>query len=357
MESFWAEIANFADAKKKTCFIIYPKINKIPEKIRDAPLELVELDFNNRSLKTLRQLRKLIKNNNIDFIYLTDRPSIDPYYFLLRLFGIKIIMNHVHRAGGVSRARMLFGPIKSLIHKTRLFSCDYFICVSSYVRNCLEANAFIPKTKCKTVLNGINPIEADPRCHHYANDLFSIPQDSFIIVTTGRATYYKGIDFVIHCANELINRHNRSNVYFLYCGSGPNLDNFKILAQNYDLTHRFIFAGQRTDISCILQSCNIAIHASKCEAFSLSILEYLSAGLATLAPRICGNIEAIQDETTGFLYSPGNSEEVVTKLLRILDDDQLRTRLGDNARKSVTDVFNINRTTKELLNAVESIVS
>lgn len=355
MENFWSEIARYFELKNKKCFLIYPKINSIPEIIASSPIELIEIDFTNHSPQNIRKLKNLIQSNNIKNIYLTDSATHNPIYFKMRLWGARKIVNHDHTPGERPPARIVVCAIKKLIHILGLISCDHYIGVSKFVKDRFISNGCIPEKKCSYVLNGIIPIKKEVRCHDYANKEFSIHPNRTIVVTTGRAVFYKGIDFIIKCANEIVHTHNVKNISFLYCGDGPNINNFKEMVKKYNLQDNFIFAGQRNDIKCILQSCHIGIQASKGEAFSLSILEYLSAGLPTLVPDICGNSEAVKTAYNGYLYPAENKEEAVGLLLKLIKNKELRTSLGTTAIQSIEKQFNIKRTNQLLLQKLEEI--
>ncbi len=353
MENFWSEIARHFESKNIKCYLIYPKINLIPERISTAPIELLEIDFKDRSAQNILKLKDLIQSANIHNVYLTDRESFDLLYFKMRLWGVRKIINHDHTPGERPPARPIIATIKNIIHRLGFISCDHYIGVSKFVRDRLISNSCVPEKKSSFVLNGIIPVEKKDACRNHANIEFSIPSGSIIIATTGRAVFYKGIDFIIKCANEIIHTHNIDNAYFLYCGDGPNMPDFKQLTQEYNLQEKFIFAGQRNDVKCLLQSCDIGIQASKGEAFSLSILEYLSAGLPTLVPDICGNAEAVSSNINGYVYAAENVNAAVNLLLGLIKDEQLRIKLGAAAVKSVENKFNIDKTNQILLQQLD----
>jgi glycosyltransferase involved in cell wall biosynthesis len=349
MENFWIEISRYFHGQNRLCFLIYPKINKISENILKAPVTISEHDFSDRSLPALRKLNNLIKVNEIRSIYITDSNYYSPYYALLRYWGIDKIVLHDHVPGERPGIPLYKRMIKRFIHFMRIFSCDHYIGVSKFVHERFINMACIPHNKCSYTLNGIVPIETNEQFKYYAHDIFSIPKNSTIVVTTGRATFYKGLDIFIKCANIIINEKNENDVYFLHCGDGPDLEAFKRMSAELGLNHRLIFAGNRPDVRKILQSCSIGIQTSHGEAFSLSILEYMSAGLAVLAPNHCGNPEAIQSNVNGILYKPGDIQDIAGRLYSLIHDEDRRARLGSAAKKTVIEKFDIRRTNAELI--------
>jgi glycosyltransferase involved in cell wall biosynthesis len=214
----------------------------------------------------------------------------------------------------------------------------------------------VPPRKCSVILNGIEPIECHPEDRYYAHEVFGIPNDGVIVVSTGRATFFKGIDSLIKCAKLLIEQGN-ARLYFLHCGDGPDLAVFKGMVDAYGLGGRFILAGKRTDVRKILPSCHIGIQMSRGEGFSLSLLEYLSAGLATLATDVGGNREAIMNGKTGILFPLDDLDSVVKTIEELARNDRHREELGAAARESVRVKFNIERTNREFIGLLEGILT
>ena len=349
IETFWAEIARYFRSQGRQCFLIYPKVTLIPATVSNAPITVLEHDFADRSRSALRGLRDLIRNNGITSVYLTDGAYFDRLYARLRLWGVRRIVLHDHSPGEhppISPARKVF---KQLIHALSVFSCDHYIGVSRFVHDRFITRAMIPREKCSYVLNGINPITIRPEWKSYTRQQFAFPDAGRIIVSTGRASLYKGIDFIIRCADHLIHKRGMSDLYFLHCGDGPDKELFFKMIADSGLEKHFVLAGKRADLAQILQSCHIALHASHGEAFSLSILEYLSAGLATLAPQMCGNGEAIENGMTGFLYPAGDLEAVTGLVEALIRDEARRRSIGEAARRRVAEYFTVDRMKREFV--------
>jgi glycosyltransferase involved in cell wall biosynthesis len=271
----------------------------------------------------------------------------------MRLWGVKKISVHDHTPGERTKPEGLKKEIKGLIQRTPFLTADHYIAVTDYVYNRFIEVSCIPQQKCSVATNGIIPINLKSVDTLYAHNEFNIPDDCLIIVSTGRATYYKGIDFYIECANKIINYYNLAKFHFLFCGDGPDLNSFKSLVQKYGLERNFTFTGNRSDIRCILPSCNIGFHASHGEVgYSLSILEYMSAGLATIVPDSPSTSGATRDMETGILYRHGDIESACHAIKRCLSKD-LRDHLSIHAIETVSKDFNISETIKKLITILE----
>ena len=75
MENFWQTIAKNFAPKGGQSFLIYPVITPIPASIASTNIKTVELEFSNHSHTNLYTLYKLITENSIHYVYLSDAPS------------------------------------------------------------------------------------------------------------------------------------------------------------------------------------------------------------------------------------------------------------------------------------------
>ena len=353
MENFWITIADHLKSKGIDSFLIYPKITGIPETIAATNISVIQHDFQDTSIKGLTALRRIIKQNNIRHIYLTDKPAFSWFYFILRFWGVKTILVHDHTPGERTVATGIKFAIKSFIQRIPLFTADQFIAVTEYVYNRHLKVSCIPESKCNCAPNGIFPIDLEAADFDYTHKEFNIPKDKTIVATTGRATYYKGIDFFIECANELINNQGRKEFFFLYCGDGPDIVSFKQMVKSYNLLNNFIFAGRRSDIRNILPSCDIGLHCATGEVgYSLSILEYMSAGLVTVVPDNPSTSLAIKHGINGYTYTPHDTQSAVENIL-ISSEIERTGRITKKAIDDVNTKYNIDITNESLRKIID----
>ncbi len=355
MENFWVTIATHFQLQGCKSFLIYPEITRIPESIAAAPISVSQLDFRNHRLPNLLRLCRFIKHNSIRHLYLSDAPTKSIYYVLFRICGVRKIVVHDHTPGDRTRAHGVRKLIKQLIQRIPFYSADRFIAVSDFVLQRFINVSCIPPHKCSVAANGIVPIDLTTADRNYAHAMFNIPQDRLIIVNTGRASCYKGIDFFIDVAHQLVNIEGIQNLHFLFCGDGPNQEAFKAQASRYQLDANFTFAGKRDDVRQILPSCDIGFHASKGEVgYSLSILEYMSAGLATLVPDLPSTSGATKHEHNGLIYAHGDIASAST-MIKFCLINNIREQLSKNAINDVASHYTISSTNIALISTLEQI--
>lgn len=113
---------------------------------------------------------------------------------------------------------------------------------------------------------------------------------------------------------------------------------------------RHLGAVPHSRMPALLDLADVVLNCSLAEGgMANSVLEALSLGRAVLAADIAGNRSLIEDGITGFLF--GSPEELAEKADRLLQDPDLRTRLGVAGRERVGARFGADRETDGYLAA------
>lgn len=71
----------------------------------------------------------------------------------------------------------------------------------------------------------------------------------------------------------------------------------------------------------------------------MSVLEAMAHGLPVVSTPVGGIPDAISDGAEGFLVPPGDVAALAERLRRLLCDEQLRSKMGEAARKKVERYF------------------
>jgi glycosyltransferase involved in cell wall biosynthesis len=345
MERFWCEVADICLTLGRECFIAYPATGSVPEPIEAAGIDVVTADFRSRDWSKVRGQMSLLARKGIDTLYLTDWRFRDPVYGLYRLAGVKTIINHDHTPGDRPPAQGLKRSAKMLLNRVVPTTCDHWICISPLMCERARSNACIPENRCTLVQNGIDPIERNESVRPSIRSELGLTESCIAVVTVGRATAYKGVDFVIKVAAAVRGRWN--DVRFFHIGDGPEGGSLRELAAELGLdAPAFTFLGRRDDVRRLLPAFDVALHAAEGEGFSLAVLEYMSAGLATLVPDVPSVAQAIEHGRTGLVYAH-RSVESAARAVEAMRDPDTRRRLGEASAEEVAAKYTWERTRSE----------
>ncbi|MEM7516270.1 MAG: glycosyltransferase family 4 protein, partial [Planctomycetota bacterium] len=133
----------------------------------------------------------------------------------------------------------------------------------------------------------------------------------------------KGLDLLIEALAGL-----ETEVPWRLCigGDGPERSTLEESARALPQVQ---FLGQRSDKADLLGACDVFCLPSRAEGLGVAALEAMACGRAVLASRVGGLGQAVIHEETGLLVEPESVEGLRGALLRLLEDVNLRQRLGE----------------------------
>ncbi|MGW8267106.1 MAG: glycosyltransferase family 4 protein, partial [Longimicrobiales bacterium] len=319
----------------------------VPDSVTEAGITPLFFHVPAGSLLSAARAARVIRKLEIGTLYLSDRRFRDPSYFIYRLAGVSSILSHDHTPGDRPEIRGVRRWAKAFLNSIGSITCDAWIAISPLMKTRAELNGVIPSSRCAVVQNGIDPVPRSGEIRLKAREELGLSERQFAIATVGRASFYKGIDFVVQVAAALRDA-GRDDVVFFHLGDGPDLESFNTLAKDLGLGPTdFRFEGNRPDVRTLLPGFDAAIHASKGEGFSLAILEYMSAGLPTLVPDVPSVCQAVEDGKTGLIYQAGNVASASGCIRRLATDPELRERLGQASAQAVDRHYSWDRTREE----------
>lgn len=338
MESFWIDLAQLAAARGMRALLAYPETGPVPAHIQMAPIQTIFQDFSDTSPSTVREAMQLVKQHNIKLVYFTDRGFTSPWYAALRLAGVRAIVTHDHTPGDRPDVTGLRGLLKAAWHHLPAINADLQLVVSPLIGRRAMRNARIPASRIAVVQNGIDPIECQGD-RSYVRREFSLPPQAVVCITVSRAAPYKRIDFVISVAERVVQHHARTDVHFVFCGDGPDMQRLRQLVARAHLEPHFVFAGRRRDVPALLCSSDVAIHPSQGEAFSLAVVEYMSAGLPLIVPDIPTVCQAVDHDSTGLVYGDGDVVAAADLICELASNEDRRLSIGARASAKVRSCF------------------
>jgi len=102
--------------------------------------------------------------------------------------------------------------------------------------------------------------------------------------------------------------------------------------RRYGLENRIILTGFVPDAAAVIREADIVLSASFEESFGLAVLEGMAAARPVIASDAGGHADLITHGTNGFLFPVGRVDALIALWRDVLDDADLRRRVGRNAR-------------------------
>jgi glycosyltransferase involved in cell wall biosynthesis len=170
-----------------------------------------------------------------------------------------------------------------------------------------------------------------------------LPMNAGVIIYTGRLAPEKSLHLLVD-AFATVHRE-RAHAYLLLVGDGPVRPALKEQARRLSCEHnvRFVGSVDPSEVPRWLQMADVFALVSLNEGFPCALVEAMSVGLASVVSDIPANQQLVQSEKHGLLPPAGRAAGIAMALIRLLDDGELRTRMGAEARRSVKEKYAIER--------------
>ena len=158
---------------------------------------------------------------------------------------------------------------------------------------------------------------------------FGIPSDALIIGTTARFEPVKGVRYLIDAFSLMKDMEFDVPVYLLLVGDGALRNELQLLAEKYEVSERVIFTGMRQDVVPLMAAMDVYVQPSLNEGLGKTIIQAQAAGVPIVASRVQGIPSAIKENVTVLLVPPHNPHALAQAILRLLQNGELRTTMGN----------------------------
>jgi len=167
---------------------------------------------------------------------------------------------------------------------------------------------------------------------------YEIDEDSIVLITIARLFMLKGHEYIIESAKQLSKRFEKC--IWLFVGDGNLSDHFKQQVCQLGLAEKVKFTGllPPSQIPLAIQSSDILVHCSLREGLARTLPQAMLCGRPAVSFDVDGAREVV-NENTGRLIEPKNVEQLIKACAELIEDEDLRKKLGENGRELVKEKF------------------
>lgn len=144
-----------------------------------------------------------------------------------------------------------------------------------------------------------------------------------------------GPDLAIKAMARVVKRFQGARLTILGTGEDNYVDGLQALVEKGGLQNHIDFIGRVNDIGPVLENCDVILHPSRWEASGTVIIEAGAVGVPSIATRVGGVPDYIQDGETGIIVPPEDTDALADAMIRLAEDEESRRRLGQNALEMV----------------------
>lgn len=334
-----AEIVSSAPRTARTASSV--PVTRLPEEaVRIYPL---------MHMLRLRRIAGIVRERSPDIVH--------TYFFwsilfgrLLKLAGLIPTLIENREDEGFS-----WGPHEYFWLKVTNNVPDCVVCVSNAVRKAVMQKEGVDADRTAVIHNGVRiPDEVSEADVQALRDELDIPSEAPIVgMVANMNRAVKGVDRILEAMPLLLGKIPEARCVVV--GGGHERDVFREKARQRGLAGRLLFPGYREDVDRFYGLMDVSVLTSRSEGLSITLLESMSHGLPVVATRVGGNPEVVVDGETGYLVPPSDMGCFVDRVATVLEDAELRQRMGRAGRNRVQSVFSINQSAKQYLKLYRTV--
>jgi glycosyltransferase involved in cell wall biosynthesis len=232
--------------------------------------------------------------------------------------------------------RYLLGPFR-YVDRAFMHGVRRIVAISDAVRE-FHIRAGLDAAKLVTVHYGLNDVPAAPS--ETTPEAVGIPADVPLVLAIGRLIEQKDHATLLDAFARVHRTHPDARLAIL--GWGPLEAQTKAHVARLGLDDAVFVLG-RVEPRDWLTRADVFAHTSRWEGFGIVLLEAMLAGLPVVATHVSAIPEIVLDGETGLLAPPGDVAAVADALEHVLDDSELRRRLGEAGRRRAQTDFSVQR--------------
>ncbi len=296
--------------------------------------EVLEIVYNFVGYKNIK---KFLNNKEIDFIY-------ERYFFfswsgayLARRYNIPIILE-VNEISGIKRVRgQILVRLAKWLEKKTFKKVDAIIVVSNFLKQQIEKKG-ISSNKIYVIPNAVNSTEFTPDgvLNREITKKYGL-KDKIVLGFVGGFVKWHNLEFLVQVFKEIVSEKKRS-INLMLVGQGSEKAKIEKFVYDNQLNTYVNFIGNvaHKEVSIYIKLMDICIIPHSNEYRSpIKMFEYMAMGKAIVAPGLEPIEDIITNEVNGVLFRVGNKNSLKKCLLDLINNNQKRRRLGEEARNTV----------------------
>lgn len=267
-------------------------------------------------IKIYNIAKKLLREEKYDVMTVQDQ-----YY--LALVGVLLVKKFKLGLEIQIHGWEKYYGIRKLIAKYVLPRANAVRCVSQRLKKQL-VNEFRVKEEKITVV----PIYAQGT-RHKAQDTRQ-KDKKFIFLTVGRLVPVKNIGLQIEAMKEVAKKYPDAELWII--GDGPEKKNCELLIADHRLGENIKLLGRKDNLIEYYNTADAFVLTSNNEGWGLVVIEAASMSLPIIMTDVGLAGEVIKNGESGLIISVGDKRGLVEAMLKIIEDEDLRKKIGANAK-------------------------
>lgn len=333
--------ANFQDGNTSS----KDRVEIFKKKLCHLGITIYQIDFSRNVLNfksnidAYKQLKKIIDNNNYDFIH-----SHSPIGGAIsRIISGKKNIQAIYTAHGFH-----FYKNAPLLNWLIYYPIEWLLSRYTTVLITINNEDFMRATKmnasevilCPGIGLNTENFERNLVARVKKREELNIDKDTTVILSIGELIKRKNHESALKALSKIKNE----NFVYIICGKGPLEEKLKKISKSLQIDHKVKFLGFRTDIADICSASDIFVFPSLQEGLPVSVMEAMASELPIVCSNIRGHVDLITENQGGYLVSTDEADSFSNAILELMENKDKRIKFGLYNKKTIKeyDSSNVN---------------
>jgi glycosyltransferase involved in cell wall biosynthesis len=293
---------------------------------------------NEVDLNAAWRLSRLLKHDSPSVIHAHDPPAVATASLAIS------ILSPSPRPTLIATRRIEFRLAQNSFSRWKYSRVDHFIAISTAVRNRLIADG-IPARRISVVHEGVDVDRIERLPGGNVHGSFYLPTHAPVVGNVGALTSQKGQHDLIEAAALVV--REVPDARFVILGEGELRESLEQQIHRKHLERHVMLGGFRADAVALMKDFDVFALSSTHEGPCTSLIDAMAASKPAVATAVGSVPEVVVDGETGFLVAPHDPPAMADRIVRLLRDPALRTRMGAAALERARARFTVERMVEE----------
>lgn len=261
-------------------------------------------------------------------------------YFLKKMKKYDYIITYHNDLISYGTKNIIFNFYQKRIANKIINNAKKIIVLSDdYTENSLLSSIFqLNMNKVIVLPNGVDIKKFNPNID-YPENIKKVEKIILFVGALDQAHITKGLNFLILACSKIL--QNNRKFKLIVVGDGELKPYYQKLVEKEGLKKNVLFVGKirNDDLPKYYSISDIFVLPSTVENFPLVVLEAMAMGKPVIASNIPGLRTIIKDQKTGYLVDKKNVDMLASKILFLIENEDIIKTYGINARKTVEEKY------------------
>lgn len=159
------------------------------------------------------------------------------------------------------------------------------------------------------------------------------------------------------CIRILAEVRKHVPAHLVMTGDGPDCVKCEHLARELKVERHVSFVGRQDHVERLIPLAYVGLAPSELESFGLAALEAMACGVVPVTTRVGGVPELITHGEDGFLEAPGDIDAQGARVVALLRDDELHSRMAAAGRRTAMERFSTEKIIGQYERYYESVIN